>query len=114
MTPLVYTMPRGTAQIDDISTWLPPSLHTPWRNVFFEYIKKFPHLCWDLNLQPLAYEARTIPQAVADPGFPIGGCGPIWGAVDLQQGCFSVKMYVKMKELGPVGGMHLVPPQIHQ
>ena len=38
MTPLVYTMPRGTAQIDDISTWLPPSLHTPWQNVFFEYI----------------------------------------------------------------------------
>ena len=39
MTPLVYIMPRGTTQIDDISTWLPPSLHTSWRNVFFEYIK---------------------------------------------------------------------------
>ena len=38
MTPLVYRMPRGTAQIDDVSTWLPPSLHTPWQNVFFEYI----------------------------------------------------------------------------
>ena len=31
-------MPRGTAQIDDVSTWLPPSLDTPWQNVFFEYI----------------------------------------------------------------------------
>ena len=39
MTPLVYTKPRGTAQIDDVSTWLPPSLDTPWQNVFFEYIK---------------------------------------------------------------------------
>ena len=38
MTPLVYIMPRGTTQIDDISTWLPPSLHTPWWYVFFEYI----------------------------------------------------------------------------
>ena len=27
-------MPRGTAQIDDVSTWLPPSLDTPWQNVF--------------------------------------------------------------------------------
>ena len=26
--------PRGTSQIDDISTWLPQSLETPWRNVF--------------------------------------------------------------------------------
>ena len=25
-------------------------------------INKIPHLCWDLNPQPLAYEARTIPQ----------------------------------------------------
>ena len=31
-------MPRETAQIDDVSTWLPPSLDTPWQNVFFEYI----------------------------------------------------------------------------
>ena len=26
------------------------------------------------------------------------------GGVDLQRRCFSVKMYAKMKELGPVGG----------
>ena len=37
-TSLYNAQSRGTAQIDDVSTWLPPSLHTPWRNVFFEYI----------------------------------------------------------------------------
>ena len=38
-TSLYNAQSRGTTQIDDVSTWLPPSLHTPWRNVFFEYIK---------------------------------------------------------------------------
>ena len=33
----------------------------------------------------------------ADPGFPVGGCGPPTQA-------FSVKMDVKRKELGPAGG----------
>ena len=28
----------------------------------FLKLKNFPHLCWDLSPQPLAYEARTIPQ----------------------------------------------------
>ena len=42
---------------------------------------------------------------VANPGFPIGGHGPIGGGgVDLQHGCFSAEMYAKMKELGPMGG----------
>ena len=41
---------------------------------------------------------------VADPGFPVGGRGPITGGVDLRRGCFSPKMCAKMKELGPVGG----------
>ena len=42
----------------------------------------------------------------ADPGFPVGGRGPILGGggVDLQHRHFSVKMYVKTKELG--GGVH--------
>ena len=40
-----------------------------------------------------------------DPGFSIRGCGPIWGDFGLQHGHFSVKMYAKMKELGPVGGV---------
>ena len=46
------------------------------------------------------------PIAVADPGFPIGGGGvhPLGEGVDLRHGHFSVKMYVKMKELGPIGG----------
>ena len=39
-----------------------------------------------------------------DPGFPMGGHGPILGSMDLQHGPFLVKMYEKMKELGPVGG----------
>ena len=40
-----------------------------------------------------------------DPGFSVGGGrGPILGGFGLQRGHFSVKMYVKMKELGPVGG----------
>ena len=34
--------------------------------------------------------------AVADPGFPVGE------GVDLQRGRFSVKMYAKTKELGPI------------
>ena len=33
-----------------------------------------------------------------------GGVDPFWGGFGLQRGHFSVKMYAKMKELGPVGG----------
>ena len=43
---------------------------------------------------------------MADPGFPVGG----GGGVDLRCGCFSVKMYVKTKELGPVGGVRWAGP----
>ena len=40
-----------------------------------------------------------------DPGFPMGGLGAVLGAgMDLRHGHFLVKMYVKMKELGPVRG----------
>ena len=43
--------------------------------------------------------------SVAYPGFPVGGGrAPVTGGVDLRHGCFSVKMYEKMKELGPIGG----------
>ena len=42
--------------------------------------------------------------SVADPGFPVGGRAPVRGGVDLRCGHFSVKMYVKTKELGPIGG----------
>ena len=39
----------------------------------------------------------------ADPGFPMGGVDPFWWGVDLRCRPFSVKMYVKTKELGPMG-----------
>ena len=42
-------------------------------------------------------------RSVADPGFPIGGHGPIRGGMDLQCGCFLAKMCAKMKEFGPIG-----------
>ena len=41
---------------------------------------------------------------VADPGFPVGGRAPVRGAVDPQLEHFSVKIYAKMKELGPIRG----------
>ena len=48
---------------------------------------------------------------VADPGFPVGGGrAPVRGGVDLRCGHFSVKMYAKTKELGPIGGMHRACP----
>ena len=47
---------------------------------------------------------KMHPDAVADPGFPVGGRGPIRGGMDLQHGHFLAKMYAKTKELGPVGG----------
>ena len=40
-------------------------------------------------------------ESEADPGFPLGGRGPVWGVLDLRHGSFSVKMHVKTKELGP-------------
>ena len=39
-----------------------------------------------------------------DPGFSVGGVDPFWWGFGLQRGYFSVKMYAKTKELGPVGG----------
>ena len=33
-----------------------------------------------------------------------------WGGVDLRCGHFLVKMYAKIKELGPIGGVHLACP----
>ena len=42
---------------------------------------------------------------VADPGFPVGGgADPLVGGTNLQCIHFSAKMYVKMKEMDPVGG----------
>ena len=43
--------------------------------------------------------------SVADPGFPIGG-GALthWGGTNLRCIHFLAKMYVKTKEIDPVGG----------
>ena len=42
--------------------------------------------------------------SVADPGFPVGGCGPRRGALDSRGGYASKILYVKTKEFGPFGG----------
>ena len=48
---------------------------------------------------------KFYPLSWMDPGFPIGGgVDPFWRDVDLQSRHFSVKMCVKTKELGVVGG----------
>ena len=49
------------------------------------------------------WKSDNMSLSVADPGFPVGGVHPL-GGVDLRHGCFLVKMYAKMKELGPTGG----------
>ena len=48
--------------------------------------------------------------SVVDPGFPIGGCGPCRGAMDSRGSYISKILYVKMKESGPVGGVHWACP----
>ena len=47
---------------------------------------------------------------MADPGFPVGGSWTRWGGMDLRRGCFLAKMYVKMKEFGPIGGVRPARP----
>ena len=42
---------------------------------------------------------------VADPGFPIEEAWTRYGSVDLRHGYFSIKVYAKTKELGPIGGV---------
>ena len=53
--------------------------------------------------------------AVVDPVFPVvGGALTRWrgqgGHADLRRGHFLLKMYVKMKELGPIRARPLDPP----
>ena len=49
-------------------------------------------------------------RAVADPGFPIGGRGPIRGGVDPPMQALFGENYVKMKQLGPMGGVRPARP----
>ena len=47
----------------------------------------------------------VIALPVADPGFPVGGgVDLVGGGVDSQGGYVSKILYVKTKELGPLGG----------
>ena len=52
----------------------------------------------------MAFTQNVSDKSRADPGFSVGGVDPFKGGVDLRHGHFSVKMHVKTKELGPVGG----------
>ena len=51
-------------------------------------------------------KARIYTLSGVDPGIPVwGGANSRWGlGANLRRGCFLAKMYVKTKELGPVGG----------
>ena len=62
------------------------------------------------NQQKMAFDYFTT--SVADPGFPVGGGHVPIGGMDPRCGHFLAKMYVKMKESGPMGGMHLACPQL--
>ena len=60
----------------------------------------------------LKLRLKLLSFTVADPGFPVGGHAPIRGGVDLRRGHFLVKMYAKMKELGPIGGVCRTRPPL--
>ena len=47
---------------------------------------------------------------VADPGFPVGGAWTLCGGHGPPSGHFLVKMYAKMKELGPIRSLHPARP----
>ena len=71
-------------------------------------------LCFRLQLkepkfvvgqQILATKARALRYiTVADPGFPVGGGVHPLGGRGPPTWALAVKMYVKMKDLGPIGG----------
>ena len=89
--------------------------HGKWD--FLRQYLKFSRGCYHTKLDHyrspfILVSARYSFFAVADPGFPVGGgVHPLAGGVDLQHRRFSVKMYAKMKELGPIGEvMHPARP----
>ena len=53
----------------------------------------------------ILYCNHKILISVADPGFPVGGgVNLVGGSVDSRGGYVSKILYVKTKELGPLGG----------
>ena len=46
----------------------------------------------------------VLANAVADPGFPVGGAWTSWGGVDFRGSYISKILYAKTKESGPLGG----------
>ena len=49
--------------------------------------------------------------AVADPGFPVGGVADlVGGGANSRGGYFLKNLYVKTKEFGPLGGRMLAAP----
>ena len=95
-----------------------------FRSLFIYNIKltcyKFGHLWRPHQLRQIVCHASVMATAIFRVGdffrtsfikhrpgsriFRRGGRGPILGGFGLQRGHFSVKMYAKTKELGPVGG----------
>ena len=56
-------------------------------------------------MQSLIGESSNASFTVADPGFPVGGgVDLVGGGVDSRGSYVSKILYVKMKELGPLGG----------
>ena len=68
-------------------------------NLICEYLQERIHNCrlflWHLHLNLNRAGSRI---------FRRGGVDPFWGDFGLQHGHLSVKMYAKMRVLGPVGG----------
>ena len=54
--------------------------------------------------------AYTVPHAVADPGFPVGGADLVGGAPTPEAATFQKNLYVKMKNLDPYGARAAAPP----
>ena len=61
----------------------------------------------------LEFRTEYMYDAVADPGFSMGGRGPRrGGGVDSWGGSVSKILYVKMKESGPLGGVRRACPSL--
>ena len=83
-----------------ISLWRCVTSQSSLLNIHEQYC-----LSWGMWLAAAMQCQAFKSQAVADPGFPVGGgMDLVGGAVDPQGGYISKILHVKMKESGPVGG----------